>query len=46
MKVIKNLKILPAEKKDAPLILSFIKSLAEHVNLSHEVLATEEDLVL
>lgn len=31
-----------AEEKDIELIVSFIKELAEHVNLLHEVIATEE----
>jgi GNAT superfamily N-acetyltransferase len=36
--------IIPATKKEIPVILSFIKSLAQHVALSHEVVATEKDL--
>lgn len=39
-----TLHILPATEDDAPILLSFIKGLAEHVNLLHEVVATEEDL--
>jgi GNAT superfamily N-acetyltransferase len=31
-----------AEEKDIELIVSFIRKLAEHVNLLHEVIATEE----
>lgn len=37
-----NVRIEPATEKDLPLILSFIKELAEYERLSHEVLATEE----
>lgn len=33
--------IKPATKEDVPLILSFIKELAEYEKLSHEVVATE-----
>jgi GNAT superfamily N-acetyltransferase len=36
--------IRKAEKKDVPLILDFIKKLAEYEHLSHEVVATEADL--
>jgi GNAT superfamily N-acetyltransferase len=36
--------IRPATPKDVPLILSFIRELAEYEKLSHEVCATEEDL--
>jgi GNAT superfamily N-acetyltransferase len=32
-----------ADETDVPLILSFIKELADYEKLSHEVLATEED---
>ncbi len=39
-----DLKIIPAEKKDIPLIFSFIKGLADHVDLSHEVVVTEKEL--
>ena len=35
-------KIKPATKKDVPVILSFIKKLADYERLSHEVVATEE----
>jgi len=34
--------IKPATKKDVPVILSFIKKLADYERLSHEVVATEE----
>ncbi len=34
--------IRPASEEDVPLILSFIKELAEYERLSHEVSATEE----
>lgn len=33
-----------ADEKDLPLILSFIKELADYERLSHEVVATEESL--
>ncbi|KAF9164142.1 hypothetical protein DFQ27_009217 [Actinomortierella ambigua] len=36
--------IQPATPKDVPLILDFIKSLAEYERLSHQVVATEEIL--
>jgi GNAT superfamily N-acetyltransferase len=39
-----NLKITKAKRKDAPLILSLIKELAEFEKLSHQVVATEKDL--
>ena len=38
------LKIRKAEGSDAPLILGFIKDLAEFEKLSHEVVATEEKI--
>lgn len=34
--------IKPATKKDVPVILSFIRKLADYERLSHEVVATEE----
>ena len=37
-------KIRPANENDAPLILSLIKELAEYERLTHEVVATEEDI--
>lgn len=37
-----HFKIKPATKKDVPVILSFIKKLADYERLSHEVVATEE----
>lgn len=37
-----NIEIKAATIEDVPLILSFIKSLAEYEKLSHEVVATEE----
>jgi hypothetical protein len=40
----KKFEIVPAEKKDVPIILSFIEELADHINLSHEVVVTEKDL--
>ncbi len=39
-----DLEIRPATEDDVPLILSFIKELAEYERLSHEVVATEEIL--
>jgi len=40
----KNLNIRPAEPADTPLILRFIKELAEYEKLAHEVVATKEIL--
>lgn len=37
-----SLEIKPATPADVPLILSFIKQLAEYEKLAHEVVATEE----
>jgi hypothetical protein len=37
-------KIRAASREDVPLILSFIKELAEYERLSHEVVATEDSL--
>jgi GNAT superfamily N-acetyltransferase len=39
-----DFEIKPATTNDAPVILSFIKKLAEYEKLSHEVTATEEGL--
>lgn len=39
-----ELQIRSAEKRDVPLLLRFIKELAEYEKLSHEVSATEEIL--
>ena len=39
-----NLAIRPATEQDVPLILGFIKALAEYERLSDEVVATEEGL--
>ncbi|HEV7843724.1 MAG TPA: GNAT family N-acetyltransferase [Pyrinomonadaceae bacterium] len=39
-----NFRIEKADAKQLPLILSFIKELAEYERLSHEVVATEESL--
>lgn len=39
-----DLEIRPATEADVPLILHFIKELAEYERLSHEVSATEETL--
>lgn len=41
---LENLKLRFAEKSDVPLILAFIKELADYENLSSEVVATEEIL--
>jgi len=40
----KKIRIVPATAKDVPLILSFIKGIAEYERLSHEVVATEKIL--
>lgn len=39
-----DLKIRPATEEDVPLVLSFIKELAEYERLSDEVVATEGEL--
>jgi GNAT superfamily N-acetyltransferase len=39
-----NLLIRPATENDVPLILSFIRQLAEYEHLLHECVATEENL--
>ena len=39
-----NLQIVPAKESDIPLILSFIKGLAEYERLPHQVVATEKSL--
>jgi len=41
---IEGFQIRKAEKKDVPIILDFIRKLAEYENLSDEVVATEENL--
>ena len=41
---IEGFRIQKAEPGDAPLILDFIKKLADYEKLSHEVVATEENL--
>lgn len=38
----REIRIVPATERDVPLILAFIKELAEYERLSHEVSATEE----
>ena len=43
-KEIPSFQIQPATKADVPVILSFIKKLADYERLSHEVTATEESL--
>jgi GNAT superfamily N-acetyltransferase len=40
-----NFAIRQANENDVPLILSFIKELAEYEKLSHEVIATEDSLL-
>ena len=39
-----NFKIRSATKADTPLILSFIRALADYEKLAHEVVATEDDI--
>lgn len=39
-----NFEIKPATKNDLPIILNFIKELAEYERLAHEVTSTEADL--
>jgi GNAT superfamily N-acetyltransferase len=39
-----NIRIAPAQVSDVPVILRMIKSLAEYEQLTHEVVATEDDL--
>jgi GNAT superfamily N-acetyltransferase len=39
-----NIRIVPAEVTDVPVILRMIKALAEYEQLTHEVSATEDDL--
>jgi GNAT superfamily N-acetyltransferase len=39
-----GIRIVPAQASDVPVILEMIKSLAEYEQLSHEVVATEDDL--
>lgn len=41
---LKDFKLRFAERKDVPLILEFIKDLADYEHLLHEVVATEESL--
>lgn len=41
---LENFEIRPAAADDVPVILSFIRSLADYEKLSHEVVATEADL--
>ena len=41
---IPDFEIRPASEDDVPIILSFIKELAEYERLSHEVIATEDTL--
>jgi GNAT superfamily N-acetyltransferase len=42
--VVADFVICPAREEDVPLILSFIRELAEYERLSHEVVATEAGL--
>ena len=44
MSAVSNFKIRPAKRQDAPVILSLIKELAEYEHLSHEVVASEDDI--
>ena len=39
-----NIRIVPAEVADVPVILGMIRALAEYEQLTHEVTATEQDL--
>jgi GNAT superfamily N-acetyltransferase len=39
-----GIRIVPAQASDVPVILEMIKALAEYEQLTHEVLATEDDL--
>src|SRR5688572_1955632 len=39
-----NIRIVPAQSADVPIILQMIKALAEYEQLTHEVSATEDDL--
>jgi GNAT superfamily N-acetyltransferase len=39
-----DLRIAPASQADVPVILAFIRQLAEYEKLAHQVTATEEDL--
>jgi GNAT superfamily N-acetyltransferase len=39
-----SIRIAPAQATDVPVILEMIKALAEYEQLTHEVVATEEDL--
>jgi len=41
---IEGFRIRKAEKKDVPVVLDFIRKLAEYEKLTHEVVATEEKL--
>ncbi len=40
----KDSEIRKADRTDVPVVLDFIKKLAEYEKLSHEVVATEENL--
>jgi GNAT superfamily N-acetyltransferase len=42
--MIENIRIVPAQVADIPVILRMIKALAEYEQLTHEVTATEQDL--
>ena len=39
-----NFKIRPATEKDTPVIITLIKELADYERLSHEVVASEDDI--
>ncbi|MGA7615686.1 MAG: GNAT family N-acetyltransferase [Thermoanaerobaculia bacterium] len=40
----RHLRIVPATEADVPLLLSFIRQLAEYERLAHAVVATEDDV--
>ena len=42
--MMQNIRIVPAQVADIPVILRMIKALAEYEQLTHEVTATEQDL--
>ena len=42
--MVENIRIVPAQVADIPVILRMIKALAEYEQLTHEVTATEQDL--
>jgi len=42
--ILKNFTIRPATNADVPLIIDFVRQLAEYEKLSHEMIATEETM--